>query len=271
MWYGDGWCEEKIDRLWAMEVFIRVAECGSFSRASESLNLANATVSTCVRNLEEYLGVNGRNIRQHGHAFGGTYRYCLYPAILDIRDHGGVGKHQGDSSCDKVGKRRSDSFIGNMDHADTGHFLNQHRRQMNGSSGTRRAIVQLARLLLRQFDELGYRAGREILVRQQHEGRCAQLRDPRLFSTTTLWPIFSVMACATNRASWPVPPPGANPTSKRTGRDGSLPAKTLPQAPANHGKERNFNAVRRDMLFTGVSGALWLTVVAPAHHARHKQ
>jgi LysR family transcriptional regulator for bpeEF and oprC len=48
---------QKIDRLWAMEVFIRVAECGSFSRASESLNLANATVSTCVRNLEEYLGV----------------------------------------------------------------------------------------------------------------------------------------------------------------------------------------------------------------------
>jgi len=40
-----------------MEVFVRVAECGSFSRAAESLNLANATVTTCVRNLERHLNV----------------------------------------------------------------------------------------------------------------------------------------------------------------------------------------------------------------------
>lgn len=40
-----------------MEVFVRVAECGSFSRAAESLDLANATVTTCVRNLEKHLGV----------------------------------------------------------------------------------------------------------------------------------------------------------------------------------------------------------------------
>jgi LysR family transcriptional regulator for bpeEF and oprC len=43
------------DRLWAMEVFVRVAECGSFSRAAESLNLANATVTICIRNLERHL------------------------------------------------------------------------------------------------------------------------------------------------------------------------------------------------------------------------
>ncbi len=46
-----------IDKLWAMEVFVRVAECGSFSRAAESLDLANATVTTCVRNLEKHLNV----------------------------------------------------------------------------------------------------------------------------------------------------------------------------------------------------------------------
>ncbi len=46
-----------MDRLWAMKVFARVAECESFSRAAESLDLANATVTTCVRNLEEHLGV----------------------------------------------------------------------------------------------------------------------------------------------------------------------------------------------------------------------
>lgn len=40
-----------------MEVFVRVAECGSFSRAAESLDLANATVTTCVRNLERHLNV----------------------------------------------------------------------------------------------------------------------------------------------------------------------------------------------------------------------
>ena len=38
-----------------MEVFVRVAECGSFSRAAESLDLANATVTTCVRNLERLI------------------------------------------------------------------------------------------------------------------------------------------------------------------------------------------------------------------------
>mgnify|MGYP000934541837 CR=1 FL=1 len=40
-----------------MSVFVRVAECASFSRAAESLDLANATVTTCVRNLESHLGV----------------------------------------------------------------------------------------------------------------------------------------------------------------------------------------------------------------------
>lgn len=45
-----------MDRLWAMEVFVRVVECGSFSRAAASLDLANATVTACVRNLEKHLG-----------------------------------------------------------------------------------------------------------------------------------------------------------------------------------------------------------------------
>jgi LysR family transcriptional regulator for bpeEF and oprC len=47
----------KMDKLWAMTVFVRVAECSSFSRAAESLDLANATVTACVRNLEQSLGV----------------------------------------------------------------------------------------------------------------------------------------------------------------------------------------------------------------------
>jgi LysR family transcriptional regulator, regulator for bpeEF and oprC len=46
-----------MDKLWAMRVFARVVECGSLSRAAESLELANATVTSCVRNLEKSLGV----------------------------------------------------------------------------------------------------------------------------------------------------------------------------------------------------------------------
>ncbi len=54
-----------MDKLWAMQVFTRVVECGSFSRAAESLDIANATVTASVRNLETYLGVTllSRNTR----------------------------------------------------------------------------------------------------------------------------------------------------------------------------------------------------------------
>lgn len=46
-----------MDRLWAMEVFIKVVEAGSLSRAATHLDLANASVTTCIRNLERHLGV----------------------------------------------------------------------------------------------------------------------------------------------------------------------------------------------------------------------
>lgn len=49
--------ETRMDRLWAMNVFVRVAECGSFSGAANALDLANATVTTCIRNLERHLDV----------------------------------------------------------------------------------------------------------------------------------------------------------------------------------------------------------------------
>ncbi|AMO75993.1 LysR family transcriptional regulator [Pseudomonas citronellolis] len=54
-----------MDRLWAMQVFVQVVECGNFSRAAESLDIANATVTSSVRNLENYLGVTllSRNTR----------------------------------------------------------------------------------------------------------------------------------------------------------------------------------------------------------------
>lgn len=57
-----------MDRLWAMQVFVRVVEAGSLSRAAEQLDLANASVTTLLRNLESHLGVtlvqrNTRDVR----------------------------------------------------------------------------------------------------------------------------------------------------------------------------------------------------------------
>ncbi|PUA19875.1 LysR family transcriptional regulator [Glaciimonas sp. PCH181] len=51
-----------------MQVFARVVDCESFSRAAKSLDLANATVTSNVRNLEKHLGVtlmqgNTRSLR----------------------------------------------------------------------------------------------------------------------------------------------------------------------------------------------------------------
>jgi DNA-binding transcriptional LysR family regulator len=43
-------------RLDALEIFVRVAELSSFTRAAESLGLPKATVSAAVRQLEEELG-----------------------------------------------------------------------------------------------------------------------------------------------------------------------------------------------------------------------
>lgn len=73
-----------IDKLWAMEVFVRVAECGSFTRAADALDLANATVSTCVRNLEQDLHVklinrDTRRVRltEEGHVYFERARQLL--------------------------------------------------------------------------------------------------------------------------------------------------------------------------------------------------
>ncbi len=46
-----------MDKLHAMEVFAKVAELESFSKASDRLNIAPASVSTTIRNLEALLGV----------------------------------------------------------------------------------------------------------------------------------------------------------------------------------------------------------------------
>jgi LysR family transcriptional regulator for bpeEF and oprC len=46
-----------MDKLRAMEVFVRVVETGAFTRAAESMDLPKATVATLVQKLEAALGV----------------------------------------------------------------------------------------------------------------------------------------------------------------------------------------------------------------------
>jgi LysR family transcriptional regulator for bpeEF and oprC len=45
-----------MDRLQAMEVFVRVVDTGAFIRAAEVLHMPKATVTTLVQNLESHLG-----------------------------------------------------------------------------------------------------------------------------------------------------------------------------------------------------------------------
>jgi LysR family transcriptional regulator for bpeEF and oprC len=46
-----------VDRFWAMQVFVRVVEAGSFTRAANQLDMANASVTSCVQNLEKHLRI----------------------------------------------------------------------------------------------------------------------------------------------------------------------------------------------------------------------
>ncbi len=46
-----------MDCIQAMQVFIRVAEAGSFVRAAETLSLPSSTVTSTIKNLEKYLQV----------------------------------------------------------------------------------------------------------------------------------------------------------------------------------------------------------------------
>lgn len=46
-----------MDRIQAMQIFIRVAEAGSFVRAAETLSLPSSTVTSTIKSLEKYLQV----------------------------------------------------------------------------------------------------------------------------------------------------------------------------------------------------------------------
>jgi DNA-binding transcriptional LysR family regulator len=47
-----------MDRLTAMETFVRIAETGSFSAAAKLLNISQPATSKCIAKLEDRLGVS---------------------------------------------------------------------------------------------------------------------------------------------------------------------------------------------------------------------
>jgi LysR family transcriptional regulator for bpeEF and oprC len=78
-----------MNKLQAMEVFIQVVDCGSFTKAAEMLNLPKATVSTLVQTLESTLAVKllHRTTRQVMITSDGAAYYERCVQILsDVRD-----------------------------------------------------------------------------------------------------------------------------------------------------------------------------------------
>ena len=78
-----------MNKLQAMEVFIQVVDCGSFTKAADMLNLPKATVSTLVQTLESTLSVKllHRTTRQVMITSDGAAYYERCVQILsDVRD-----------------------------------------------------------------------------------------------------------------------------------------------------------------------------------------
>ena len=77
-----------MDRLWAMEVFVKVVEAGSLSRAATHLDLANASVTSCIRNLETHIGATllQRSTRHISLTDEGTRYYARCRDILAMVD-----------------------------------------------------------------------------------------------------------------------------------------------------------------------------------------
>lgn len=78
-----------MNKLQAMEVFVRVVDTGGFTRASESLGMPKATVTTSIRDLEALLKVRllNRTTRRVAVTTDGAAYYERCVAILDqVRD-----------------------------------------------------------------------------------------------------------------------------------------------------------------------------------------
>ena len=84
-----------MNRLDAMQIFVRVAELNGFTKAADSLDLPKASVSTAVQQLEAEMGTRllhrtTRKVQltQDGRAF---YERCGYVCEAVLRDFYGPG------------------------------------------------------------------------------------------------------------------------------------------------------------------------------------
>jgi LysR family transcriptional regulator, regulator for bpeEF and oprC len=78
-----------MNKLQAMEVFVRVVDTGGFTRAAEALGMPKATVTTSIRDLERHLQVRllNRTTRRVAVTTDGAAYYERCVAILDqVRD-----------------------------------------------------------------------------------------------------------------------------------------------------------------------------------------
>lgn len=93
---SNGRNKARVDRLWAMQVFSRVIETGSFSRAAASLDLANSTVTACVQNLEDHLGAAliDRNTRFLSLTAAGVRFLADSEQILQAVERAEAGVHE---------------------------------------------------------------------------------------------------------------------------------------------------------------------------------
>ncbi|HBB9940016.1 LysR family transcriptional regulator [Enterobacter cloacae] len=78
-----------MDRLQAMQIFMRVAEAGSFVRAAETLSLPSSTVTSTIKNLEKYLQVRllNRTTRRVSLTFEGGQYLAQCREILSLIEH----------------------------------------------------------------------------------------------------------------------------------------------------------------------------------------
>lgn len=82
-----------MDRLQAMQLFTRVVELGSFTRAAEQLDMSRASASMLIKRLESHLGVRllQRTTRQVSPTLDGDsyYRHCR-EILLQIEEAEGA-------------------------------------------------------------------------------------------------------------------------------------------------------------------------------------
>src|ERR1700693_2303391 len=97
-----------MDKLQAMEVFVQVVDSGGITRAAESMQMAKATVSTLLQNLEAALGVKllNRTTRQMSVTSDGAayYERCLR-ILADVKD---TEESLSRTKASRSGRRRVD-------------------------------------------------------------------------------------------------------------------------------------------------------------------